>query len=117
MVGARLITYKNAVLLEVACQIVGTVAFGPHFLAPYGGVLKRGTEILDSPELVMYALLCVTFVLPAWHLLAYWQHVPCSPFTELGKSHGSNCHQLPQALCGLPGTPKASTAADCVLQQ
>ena len=84
MVGARLVTYRKAVLLEIGCQVVGNIAFGPHYLTPYGGVLKRGTQILDSPELVMYALLCVAFVLPAWHLVAFWQRVPLSPFTELG---------------------------------
>lgn len=85
MVGARLVKYRTAVLLQVACQVVGNVAFGPQHLTPYAGVLKNGTQILHSPELVIYALLCVAVVLPLWHLLAYWQRVPLSPFTELGK--------------------------------
>ena len=85
MVGSRFVSYRKALLLEVGCRVVGNIAFGPHNLSPYGGVLKRGTQILDSPELVMYALLCTAVVLPAWHTVAYWQRVPLSPLTELGR--------------------------------
>lgn len=83
-VGGRVVTYRTAVMFEIGCQLVGNIAFGPQHLTPYAGVLKPGTSVNNSPELVVYALLCVAFVLPIWHLVAYWQRVPLSPFTNLG---------------------------------
>ncbi len=85
LVGGRVLKYRTALLLEVICQIIGIVAFGPHYLSPYSGVIKAGIAKSCEPELVMYSLLCVAFVLPVWHLLAYWKQVPISPFTQLGK--------------------------------
>ena len=85
VVGARVLSYRTALLLEVMCQIVGNVAFGPHYLMPYSGFLKSETEVRDQPELVIYALLCVVAVLAVWHTLAFWQRVPSCPYTELGR--------------------------------
>ena len=80
-----MLKYRTALLLEVTCQIIGTIAFGPHHLSPYSGVIKAGTAKSYDSELVMYSLLCVAFALPLWHFLAYWKQVPISPFTQLGK--------------------------------
>ena len=85
LVGGRVLKYRTALLLEVTCQIIGMIAFGPHHLSPYSGVIKAGMAKSYDPELVMYSLLCVAFALPLWHLLAYWKQVPISPFTQLGK--------------------------------
>ena len=82
--GAKVVSHRTAVLLQVGCQIVGNIAFGPHYLAPYGGVLVDASRVSDSADVVLYALLCVSFVLLVWHLLAYWQQVPLPPFTVLG---------------------------------
>ena len=87
MVGAKVISYRTAVLLNVGCQILGNVALGPQYLTPYSVVLDQGAKIADSADLVLYAMLCVAFVLLVWHLLAYWQRVPLPPFTMLGNDH------------------------------
>ena len=84
VVGAKVVSHRTAVFLQVGCQIVGNIALGPHYLTLYSGVLHQGTRIADSADLILYALLCVSFVLLVWHLLAYWQQVPLPPFTTLG---------------------------------
>ena len=81
-----MLKYRTALLLEVTCQIIGIIAFGPYHLSPFSGVIKAGMAKSYDPDLVMYSLLCVAFVLPLWQLLAYWKQVPISPFTQLGKS-------------------------------
>ncbi|DBA79749.1 TPA: hypothetical protein ACH3X1_008414 [Trebouxia sp. C0004] len=86
LVGGRVLKYRTALLLEVTCQIIGIVAFGPHHLSPYSGVIKAGMGQSYDPELVIYSLLCAAFVLPLWHLLAYWMQVPICPFTQLACS-------------------------------
>ena len=80
-------SHRTAVFLQVGCQIIGNIALGPRYLTLYSGVLHQGTRISDSADLILYALLCVSFVLLLWHLLAYWQHVPLPPFTMLGNAH------------------------------
>ncbi len=94
LVGARVLSYRAALLLEITCQVIGNVAFGPHYLVPYSGVIKSETLVRTQPELVIYALLCIAFVLPLWHLLAYWQRVPISPFAQLGLYHMQMQHSI-----------------------
>lgn len=86
VVGASVVTYRTALFLEVGCQVLGNIAFGPRYLLPYAGVLKdRDFSIVaSSPELVIYSLLCVAVVLPVWHLAAFWERVPMPPPTGLG---------------------------------
>lgn len=97
LTGAKIVPYRTAVLSEVGCQILGNVLFGPHHISPYAGVLNSGSiaSVANSPELVMYALLCVAVFLPAWHLAALWQRVPLSPITGLSKLYGRHCNALP----------------------
>lgn len=84
VLGARVVSYRTAVLLGVACQIVGNVALGPTHLTPYAGLLKKEVLLTNSPELVLYALLCVAVILPICHIVAYWQRMPLSPTAALG---------------------------------
>lgn len=95
VVGAKVVSYRTAVFLQVGCQIVGNIVLGPHYLTPYSGVLDQGTTSADSADLLLYALLCVSFVLLVWHLLAYWQQVPLPPFTMLGKLTASTVSKKP----------------------
>ena len=85
VVGAKIVSYRTAVCCEVVCQFVGSIVFGPYSITPYVGVLKSGSLVNAPPELVVYALFCVTTVLPAWHLVSWWQRIPMSPFTSLGR--------------------------------
>ena len=91
-----MVSYRTAVVLQIGCHIVGNIALGPHHLAPYSGVLDQGIRVADSADLVLYALLCVSFVLLVWHLLAYWQQVPLPPFTVLGNDY---CQYSQQETC------------------
>ena len=83
-----MLKYRTALLLEVTCQIIGIIAFGPHHLSPFSGVIKAGMAKSYDPDLVMYSLLCVAFVPSLWHLLSYWKQGPIAPFTQLGKGAG-----------------------------
>lgn len=93
VVGAKVLSARTAVILQVGCQVLGHVALGPHYLTGHTGVLRQGSTFADSPSLVLYALLCVSFVLLVWHLLAYWQQVPLPPYSMLGKDHWKHRQQ------------------------
>ena len=84
LVGARVLSYQTALLLQVACHLVGNMVFGPLELLPYSGIIKSTTKASFVPEFVIYALLCVTATLQFWHFLAFWRKVPVSPFAALG---------------------------------
>ena len=85
LVGARVLSYQAALLLQIACHLVGNMVFGPLELLPYSGIIKSTTRASFVPEFVIYALLCVTATLQFWHLLAFWRKVPVSPFAALGE--------------------------------
>ena len=89
VVGAKVVSHRTAVILQVGCQIIGNIVLGPHYLTPYSDVLAQGTRIADTADVLLYALLCVSFALLVWHLLAYWQEVPLPPFTTLGNNLNS----------------------------
>lgn len=93
-------SHRTAVILQVGCQILGNVALGPHYLTAHTGVLQQESTVADSPILFLYALLCVSFVLLVWHLLAYWQQVPLPPYSMLGKDHWQHRQQhVPAVPC------------------
>lgn len=112
VVGAKVVDHRTAVLLQVGCQILGNVVLGPHYLAPYAGVLKEGATVAESPVLVLYALLCVSVVLLICHLLAYWQQVPLPPYTVLGKDH---CQSRQQLFFSVPYTSHFVDSVLCVV--
>lgn len=83
-VAAGVISYRSAAVIGALCQFAGVIAFGPHSLPLYLGLLRPGAGDNLSPELVMYSLLCVSLVLPIWQLLALWQQAPTASYLGAG---------------------------------
>lgn len=75
VIGAKAITYRTAVLLGIACELVGVLVFGPRVAAVYNGILTDWTVLKSSPGLTLYALMWAEIALVTWQFLAIWKRI------------------------------------------
>ena len=75
VIGAKVIKYRTAVLVGIACQIVGVLVFGPRVASVYNGILYDWTKLKPYPGLTLYALMWTEVTLVIWQFLALWKQI------------------------------------------
>ena len=75
VIGAKVIKYRTAVLLGIACELVGVLVFGPRVAVVYNGILTDWTALKSSPGLTLYALMWAEMTLVTWQFLAIWKQI------------------------------------------
>ena len=107
VIGAKVITYRTAVLLGIACELVGVLVFGPRVAVIYNGFLTDWTVLQSSPGLTLYALMWAEVALVTWQFLAIWKQILVPVYLGFGIcpppfSHPVPCHAQQHALVALP---------------
>lgn len=84
VIGAKVIKYRTAVLLGIACELFGVLVFGPRSAIVYNGILTNWTVLKPSPGLTMYALMWTEITLVTWQFLAIWKQILVPVFLGFG---------------------------------
>lgn len=75
VIGAKVVKYRTAVLLGIACELVGVLVFGPRVAVVYNGILTDWTVLKPRPALTLYALMWAEVTLVTWQFLAIWKQI------------------------------------------
>lgn len=94
VIGAKVVRYRTAVVLGIACQIVGIVVFGPRTATVYNGILYDWTKLKPYPELTLYALAWTEITLVIWQYLAIWKQILIPVYLGAG-----NAQRHPEGPC------------------
>ena len=96
-VGARVISYKNAVILGLIGQAFGLVVFGPEVHSAYGSFLDHREQLYTHPLQTMYALTWSLIIPLIWQLVATWQRIVMPMYLATGMAHCHCCSNRQQA--------------------
>ncbi len=75
ILGAKVVTYRTAVILGLICQSAGMLAFSPSTYTVYDGFLAHWDMLEQCPLLTMYALMWMVTTPVIWQALAIWQRM------------------------------------------
>ena len=100
VLGAKVVSYRTALILGVICQSAGALAFGARKYTVFGDMLQQWTKLEPYPRLTAYSLVWIVAVPVVWQVLAVWQAVPIPAYLGTGWSdNASSCtHKLPDVL-------------------
>ncbi|DBA79483.1 TPA: Na+/Pi symporter [Trebouxia sp. C0005] len=76
VLGAKVVSYRTALILGVICQSAGALAFGARKYTVFGDMLQQWTKLEPYPRLTAYSLVWIVAVPVVWQVLAVWQAVP-----------------------------------------
>ena len=98
LIGAKVVTYRTAVVVGIVFQAVGMLAFGPETYTAFSGMLDDWTVLQRYPaRLTLYVLMWIQVTPIIWHGLSIWRrmllpsylatsmrprnayHLPCTP--------------------------------------
>ncbi len=91
VIGAKVIKYRTAVVLGIACQIVGVVIFGPRSATIFNGILYDWTVLKPYPGLTLYALAWTEITLVIWQFLAIWKQILIPVYLGSGTYSDGRC--------------------------
>ncbi len=86
VLGAKVLSYRTALILGVICQSAGALAFGAEKYPVFGDLLQQWTKLEPYPRLTAYALMWIVAVPLVWQVLAVWQAVPVPAYLGTGWS-------------------------------
>ena len=86
VLGAKVVSYRTALILGVICQSAGALAFGAEKYTVFGDLLQQWTKLEPYPRLTAYALMWIVAVPVVWQVLAVWQAVPVPAYLGTGQS-------------------------------
>ena len=84
VIGSKVIKYRTAVLLGIACELFGVLVFGPRVAIVYNNILTDWTVLKPSPGLTIYALMWAEATLVTWQFLAIWKQILVPVFLGSG---------------------------------
>ena len=96
VLGAKVVSYRTALILGVICQSAGALAFGSEKYTVFGDLLQQWTKLEPYPRLTAYSLMWIVAVPVVWQVLAVWQAVPVPAYLGTG---WSDCIILVHAGC------------------
>ena len=96
VLGAKVVSYRTALILGVICQSAGALAFGAEKYTVFGDLLQQWTKLEPYPRLTAYSLMWIVAVPVVWQVLAVWQAVPVPAYLGTG---WSDCIILVHAGC------------------
>ena len=86
VLGAKVVSYRTALILGVICQSAGALAFGAVKYTVFGHLLQQWTKLEPYPRLTAYSLMWIVAVPVVWQVLAVWQAVPVPAYLGTGWS-------------------------------
>ena len=93
LVGAKVLTYRTAVIVGIVFQAVGMLAFGSETYTVYSDVLRDWTFLQQyPPRLTLYVLMWIQVTPVIWHALSIWRRMLLPGYVATSMLHRNPTH-------------------------
>lgn len=82
--GAKVVSYRTALVLGLICQSLGLIVFGPEAYRVLGGYIDQRSKFATYPWLTMYSLMWIVTTPVIWQALAVRQRTTVPPYLGVG---------------------------------
>jgi phosphate/sulfate permease len=101
-VGAKALTMKQAIVVAGVCEFLGSVLMGAGVVETIKGGLTKVDAFTETPDLLMYGMMCALLAAGLWLLLAtFWELPVSTTHSIVGAVVGMACVASPNGFASV----------------
>ncbi len=101
-VGAKALTMKQAIVVASICEFLGSVLMGAGVVETIKGGLTKVDAFTETPDLLMYGMMCALLAAGLWLLLAtFWELPVSTTHSIVGAVVGMACVASPNGFASV----------------